>query len=68
MDRGHRGEDQRLTMCAASVEHILHTAADSGVDTAILAAHAELYRRGVDAGFGAESSSRLIGLLAATEG
>ncbi|MFJ6785064.1 NAD(P)-dependent oxidoreductase [Streptomyces yangpuensis] len=61
----HRGEDQRLTMCAASVEHILHTAADSGVDTTILAAHAELYRRGVDAGFGAESSSRLIGLLAA---
>ncbi|MFC9586872.1 NAD(P)-dependent oxidoreductase [Streptomyces yangpuensis] len=61
----HRGEDQRLTMCAASVEHILHTAADSGVDTTILAAHAGLYRRGVDAGFGAESSSRLIGLLAA---
>ncbi|MEV6678724.1 NAD(P)-binding domain-containing protein [Streptomyces erythrochromogenes] len=64
----HRGEDQRLTMCAASVEHILHTAADSGVDTSILAAHAELYRRGVDAGFGDESSSRLIQLLAAKEG
>ncbi|MFC9822631.1 NAD(P)-dependent oxidoreductase [Streptomyces erythrochromogenes] len=63
----HSGEDQRLTMCAASVEHILHTAADSGVDTAILAAHAELYRRGVEAGFGDESSSRLIQLLAAEE-
>ncbi|MEU6314637.1 NAD(P)-binding domain-containing protein [Streptomyces sp. NPDC047014] len=59
----HSGDDQRLTMCAASVEHILHTAADSGVDTSILAAHAELYRRGVEAGFGADSSSRLIGLL-----
>ncbi|MFJ1564750.1 hypothetical protein [Streptomyces erythrochromogenes] len=37
------------------------------MDTKILAAHAELYRRGVDAGFGAESSSRLIQLLAAKE-
>ncbi|MGW7457736.1 NAD(P)-dependent oxidoreductase [Streptomyces sp. NPDC054797] len=61
----HGGAYERLAMCAASVEHVLHTAADSGVDTAILAAHAELYRRGVDAGFGADSSSRLIGLLGA---
>ncbi|MFZ3471984.1 NAD(P)-dependent oxidoreductase [Streptomyces sp. 4.24] len=59
----HEGTHQRLAMCAASVEHVLHTAADSGVDTGILAAHAELYRRGVGAGFGADSSSRLIGLL-----
>ncbi|WP_030846025.1 NAD(P)-dependent oxidoreductase [Streptomyces sp. NRRL F-4474] len=64
----HSGVDQRLAMCAASVEHVLHTAADSGVDTSILAAHAELYRRGVEAGYGAESSSRLIRLLAAKEG
>ncbi|MFF4420618.1 NAD(P)-dependent oxidoreductase [Streptomyces sp. NPDC001549] len=62
----HGGEHQRLAMCAASVEHILHTAADSGVDTGILTAHAELYRRGVEAGFGADSSSRLIGLLSGT--
>ncbi|MBT2469102.1 NAD(P)-dependent oxidoreductase [Streptomyces sp. ISL-66] len=61
----HEGTYERLTMCAASVEHVLHTAADSGVDTGILTAHAELYRRGVDAGFGADSSSRLIGLLGA---
>ncbi|MFE9633132.1 NAD(P)-dependent oxidoreductase [Streptomyces sp. NPDC006463] len=59
----HDGTDQRLAMCAASVEHILRTAADSGVDTGILAAHADLYRRGVAAGFGADSSSRLIQLL-----
>ncbi|MGW6705200.1 NAD(P)-dependent oxidoreductase [Streptomyces sp. NPDC054956] len=59
----HEGTYERLAMCAASVEHVLHTAADSGVDTGILAAHAELYRRGVAAGFGADSSSRLIGLL-----
>lgn len=59
----HEGTYERLAMCAASVEHILHTAADSGVDTGILAAHADLYRRGVAAGFGADSSSRLIRLL-----
>ncbi|WP_412077591.1 NAD(P)-dependent oxidoreductase [Streptomyces xanthophaeus] len=64
----HAGTHERLAMCAASVEHVLHTAADSGVDTGILAAHAELYRRGVAAGFGADSSSRLIQLLAAKEG
>ncbi|MFJ7270540.1 NAD(P)-dependent oxidoreductase [Streptomyces sp. NPDC099050] len=59
----HEGTYERLAMCAASVEHILHTAADSGVDTGILSAHADLYRRGVAAGFGADSSSRLINLL-----
>lgn len=59
----HAGTYERLAMCAASVEHVLHTAADSGVDTAILAAHADLYRRGVAAGFGSDSSSRLIGVL-----
>ncbi|MFD3327080.1 hypothetical protein [Streptomyces sp. NPDC058701] len=35
----------------------------SGVDTGIPAAHADLYRRGVAAGSGAGSSSRLIGVL-----
>ncbi|MCX5405854.1 NAD(P)-binding domain-containing protein [Streptomyces sp. NBC_00335] len=61
----HEGTYARLAMCAASVEHTLHTAADSGVDTGILTAHADLYRRGVAAGFGADSSSRLIQLLGA---
>ncbi|MFJ8213911.1 NAD(P)-dependent oxidoreductase [Streptomyces sp. NPDC096033] len=63
----HDGTHARLAMCAASLEHVLHTAADSGVDTGILAAHAELYRRGVDAGFGADGTARLIGLLGAPE-
>ncbi|MEU6864846.1 NAD(P)-binding domain-containing protein [Streptomyces sp. NPDC046876] len=63
----HAGAVDRLAMCAASVEHVLHTAADSGVDTGILAAHADLYRRGVEAGFGADSSSRLVELLAPVE-
>ncbi|MEV6727840.1 MULTISPECIES: hypothetical protein [unclassified Streptomyces] len=33
------------------------------MDTGILAAHAGLYRRGVAAGFGADSSTRPVGLL-----
>ncbi|MGW1767042.1 NAD(P)-dependent oxidoreductase [Streptomyces sp. NPDC002073] len=57
------GSAERLAMCAASVEHVLHTAATSGVDTGILGAHADLFRRGMDAGFGAESSTRLVGIL-----
>lgn len=63
----HDGTAARLAMCAASLEHVLHTAADSGVDTGILAAHAELYRRGVDAGFGADGTTRLLGLLGAPQ-
>ncbi|WP_330331157.1 NAD(P)-binding domain-containing protein [Streptomyces sp. NBC_00536] len=59
----HGGDVDRLAMCAASVEHILHTAADAGVDTGILAAHADLFRRGLAAGLGEDSSSRLVGLL-----
>ncbi|MCX5195870.1 NAD(P)-binding domain-containing protein [Streptomyces sp. NBC_00249] len=61
----HDGSAARLAMCAASLEHVLHTAADSGVDTSILAAHADLYRRGVEAGFGADGTTRLLGLLEA---
>ncbi|MEV7416362.1 NAD(P)-binding domain-containing protein [Streptomyces sp. NPDC089919] len=59
----HDGSAARLAMCAASLEHVLHTAADSGVDTRILAAHADLYRRGVEAGFGADGTTRLLQLL-----
>ncbi|MEV8530631.1 NAD(P)-binding domain-containing protein [Streptomyces sp. NPDC051211] len=59
----HDGGAERLAMCAASVEHVLHTAAGADIDTSILAAHADLFRSGVAAGFGADSSSRLIGLL-----
>ncbi|MFH7595996.1 NAD(P)-binding domain-containing protein [Streptomyces racemochromogenes] len=61
------GTAARLAMCAASLDHVVHTAADSGVDTGILAAHAALYRRGVDAGYGADGTARLLGLLASPQ-
>ncbi|MBW5486936.1 NAD(P)-dependent oxidoreductase [Streptomyces bambusae] len=67
IDKGeHGGDVDRLAMCAASLDHVVHTAADSGVDTGVLQAHADLYRRGVEAGFGADSSTRLVELLRRT--
>ncbi|MEV7614712.1 NAD(P)-binding domain-containing protein [Streptomyces sp. NPDC089799] len=58
------GEAARLAMCAASVEHVRHTAAAAGIDTGILDAHAALFRRGIEAGYGADGTARLVGLLA----
>ncbi|KUH38335.1 NAD(P)-binding domain-containing protein [Streptomyces changanensis] len=60
----HGGDVDRLAMGLASTEHVLHTAADAGVDTALPAAVAALFRRGVDAGRGADSSSSLVEVLA----
>ncbi|MFJ6937353.1 NAD(P)-dependent oxidoreductase [Streptomyces sp. NPDC101132] len=61
----HGGAVDRLTMCLASIEHVLHTVADSGNDTSVLAAHAELFRRGVAAGHGSDSSTHLVRVLRA---
>ncbi|MFF5448852.1 NAD(P)-dependent oxidoreductase [Streptomyces sp. NPDC012888] len=59
----HGGQVDRLAMCAASIEHVRHTAADAGVDTGILDAHVALYRRGLAAGFGDDSGTRVLQLL-----
>ncbi|GGQ13767.1 NAD(P)-dependent oxidoreductase [Streptomyces roseolilacinus] len=59
----HRGDVDRLAMGAASTEHVLHTVADAGVDTALPAAVAALFRRGVEAGHAADSSSSLVEVL-----
>jgi 3-hydroxyisobutyrate dehydrogenase-like beta-hydroxyacid dehydrogenase len=48
----------------ASVEHVLQTNADSGVDTALPAAVVDLFRRGVEAGHGADSFPSLVEVLA----
>ncbi|MCX4521492.1 NAD(P)-dependent oxidoreductase [Streptomyces anulatus] len=60
----HVGDVDRLAMGMASVEHVLQTNADSGVDTALPAAVVDLFRRGVEAGHGADSFSSLVELLA----
>ncbi|MGW2147427.1 NAD(P)-dependent oxidoreductase [Nonomuraea bangladeshensis] len=64
LDAGrHTGDVDRLAMGMASVEHVLRTNADSGVDTALPAAVAELFRRGMDAGHAADSFSNLVELM-----
>ncbi|MDL5199041.1 NAD(P)-binding domain-containing protein [Streptomyces sp. ALI-76-A] len=59
----HSGDLDRLAMGMASVEHVLHTNADAGVDTTLPAAVAALFRRGMDAGHGADSASSLVELM-----
>ncbi|MFD3532270.1 NAD(P)-dependent oxidoreductase [Streptomyces sp. NPDC058664] len=56
----HVGDVDRLAMGMASVEHVLHTNADAGVDTALPAAVAGLFRRGMDAGHAGDSFSSLV--------
>jgi 3-hydroxyisobutyrate dehydrogenase-like beta-hydroxyacid dehydrogenase len=64
IDRGdHVGDVDRLAMGVASVEHVLHTNADSGVDTALPAAVAAVFRRGLDAGYAADSASSLVEIM-----
>ncbi|MFE0759583.1 NAD(P)-dependent oxidoreductase [Streptomyces smyrnaeus] len=59
----HPGDVDRLAMGMASVEHVLHTNADAGVDTTLPAAVAALFRRGMDAGHAADSFSSLVELM-----
>ncbi|WP_199547105.1 NAD(P)-dependent oxidoreductase [Streptomyces sp. N35] len=59
----HLGDVDRLAMGMASVEHVLHTNADAGVDTTLPAAVVELFRRGMGAGHAADSFSSLVELM-----
>jgi 3-hydroxyisobutyrate dehydrogenase-like beta-hydroxyacid dehydrogenase len=63
----HVGDVDRLAMGMASVEHILHTNADAGVDTALPAAVVDLFRRGMDTGHAADSFSSLVKLMTKAE-
>jgi 3-hydroxyisobutyrate dehydrogenase-like beta-hydroxyacid dehydrogenase len=59
----HSGDVDRLAMGLASTEHVLHTVTDAGVDGALPAAVVDLFRRGVEAGHGQDSSSSLVEVL-----
>ncbi|GGU04310.1 NAD(P)-dependent oxidoreductase [Streptomyces lateritius] len=59
----HSGDVDRLAMGLASAEHVLHTVTDAGVDGALPAAVVDLFRRGVEAGHGQDSSSSLVEVL-----
>ncbi|WP_461296579.1 NAD(P)-dependent oxidoreductase [Streptomyces harbinensis] len=62
----HTGDVDRLAMGAASVDHVLHTMADAGVDTTLPATVAALFERGMAAGYGADSFSRVMELIRAS--
>ncbi|WP_240805514.1 NAD(P)-binding domain-containing protein [Streptomyces sp. A1547] len=59
----HSGDVDRLAMGLAGAEHVLHTVLDAGVDGALPAAVVDLFRRGVEAGRGGDSSSSLVEVL-----
>ncbi|MBN6042157.1 NAD(P)-dependent oxidoreductase [Amycolatopsis sp. 195334CR] len=63
----HPGDAERLTMGAASVDHVVRTTADAGVDTALPDAVHAAFRRGVAAGFGEDSMTKLVEVLGNSE-
>ncbi|QDY77954.1 NAD(P)-dependent oxidoreductase [Streptomyces qinzhouensis] len=63
----HEGDVDRLSMGTASVEHVLHTMRDAGVDPTLPQAVVDLFRRGMAAGHGNDSFSSLLGLVKAAK-
>ncbi len=59
----HEGDVDRVSMGAASIEHVLRTAEAAGVDGSLPAAVLEIFRRGVAAGHGQDSLTSLVGVL-----
>ncbi|WP_439674302.1 NAD(P)-dependent oxidoreductase [Embleya sp. MST-111070] len=64
----HSGDVDNLAMGVASVEHVLHTTRDSGVDTALPAAVLEIFRRGIAAGHGKDSFTSLSEVFRSSRG
>ncbi|GII90707.1 6-phosphogluconate dehydrogenase [Sinosporangium siamense] len=56
----HPGDVDRLAMAEASVDHVVHTAKEAGVDHALPAAVLELIRRGMAAGHADDSFTSLF--------
>lgn len=59
----HEGDVDRVSMGAASIEHVLRTTEAAGVDGSLPAAVLEIFRRGVAAGHGQSSLTSLVGVL-----
>ncbi|MFL1376359.1 NAD(P)-dependent oxidoreductase [Nocardiopsis protaetiae] len=59
----HGGDAERLSMAAASIEHVVDTADRAGVDPSLPAAVLALVRAGVDRGHADESLTSLLHLL-----
>jgi 3-hydroxyisobutyrate dehydrogenase-like beta-hydroxyacid dehydrogenase len=56
----HPGDVDKLAMGVASVEHIVHTAEDAGIDTSLPATVLGVFRRGMADGHAGDSFSSLI--------
>ncbi|SHE50551.1 3-hydroxyisobutyrate dehydrogenase [Streptoalloteichus hindustanus] len=61
----HPGDVDRLSMGLASVEHVVRTTTDAGVDAALPTALLEIFRRGVAAGRAGDSATSLVEVLKA---
>lgn len=59
----HAGDVDRTVMGLASMDHVVHTATDAGVDAAFPEAVRDIFRRVVEAGHGADSFSRAVELM-----
>lgn len=59
----HPGDIDRLAMGVASVDHVLETARDAGVDTSLPQTVLEIFRRGAAAGRADDSVTSLIEIL-----
>ncbi|MFI7290213.1 NAD(P)-dependent oxidoreductase [Streptomyces anulatus] len=63
--RSYAGEGANLAMMAASVDHILHTAKDRGLDVSQLAALKGVTDRAIAGGHGPDSWSSIVEVIAA---
>jgi 3-hydroxyisobutyrate dehydrogenase-like beta-hydroxyacid dehydrogenase len=57
------GEVDKLSMGVASVEHVLHTTEEAGVDASLPAAVLELFKRGMREGYQNNSFTSIIKVL-----
>ncbi|MDT0453981.1 NAD(P)-dependent oxidoreductase [Streptomyces hesseae] len=61
IDKGeHPGDVDKLAMGVASVEHIVHTAENAGIDPSLPAAVLDVFKRGMTAGHAGDSFTSLI--------
>ena len=56
----HSGDVERISMAVASMEHVVHTARDAGVDPALPAAVLGAFRRASAEGYAEDSLTRLF--------
>ncbi|RCV49991.1 NAD(P)-dependent oxidoreductase [Marinitenerispora sediminis] len=69
VDSGHHPDPvSSLRSITAGMEHVVHATRARGLDDGAIGAATALARRGVDAGYGADSMSRLTELLVRTAG